>query len=292
MRRDCSVKIRYALIIVGYFASAGFAYADVITQPVGGGSGGTDSSSANYSMKAAAADPGVGQSQSANYIYDHGTLWEGDASAPPAEPGVGGDSGGGSGSGWDESPLTPQESEAVEAIVEAVKAISVPATGSVPEERFAETVRKALAQATPMPRVIVSVNPESGVQKVAVILARKAWPWPLWLALASIVIGLMTFVLLMAGVLAGPRVLWTGVLLVVLGVAIGLVARSYYRSAYRAMDATAIVDERTVSSAEIGGAVKEVMENLPVGGHRLTVLGDALLPQMTITVYVKQVVPI
>src|SRR3989344_5215260 len=82
-----------------------YAYADQVQEGAGGVGG--DTSSTGYQAKTASADPGVGTSQSANYVYDHGTLWFDDESgyvAPdPTPTPTSGGGGSSSGSGWIES---------------------------------------------------------------------------------------------------------------------------------------------------------------------------------------------
>lgn len=86
--------------VAAVIVSFSFAYAETAQESSGGGGG--DASSAEYQVKMAVADPGVSTSQSANYLYDHGTLWFDDVEAatlPPPSVGGSGGSGGSSGSG-------------------------------------------------------------------------------------------------------------------------------------------------------------------------------------------------
>lgn len=301
------MKARFIFIVLGALISADFAFADMVSQPVAGG-GGTNASSAGYSMKAAAADPGVGRSQSANYIYDHGTLWATGTSTatstPQPEPGFGGNGDGGSGSGWDEwwdinnpdlgiSPITPVKSPVTESVIKIVKAVvSLLEVGAVPMERFSVMVKPWITEKCPGGCVIVGVNPQNGVQEVAVMLVKRVMPWPLWLAIALVILGVLGTIASVVGTLSGRRWLVSAGVLVALALGLGIWLRFHYRAAFRAENATAIVDERTVSAGEIDGVVRGLAEELPLGGHKLTVLGSPEAPQMTITIYVKKTLPI
>lgn len=301
------VKARHILVLVSAtLLFADFALADMVTQPVSGG-GGVDAASGNYSMKAAVADPGVGQSQSANYIYDHGTLWAmGTSTAtvtPPIEPPIGGDGGTGSGSGWDEwwdiedpdlgiSPITPEKSPVVEKVIAAVQEIASPEIGSVPVENFPKKVMPWIVEKCPNGCVIAGVNAENDIQEVAVTLVKRALPWPFWIVILAIILGILAFVGFGVGMLTGHRVVWGAGAAIVIALGAGVWMRYHYRAAYRAMDFTSIVDARVVSAEQADGAVKGIAEELVVGGHRVTVLGSQSSPQVMITVYVKKALPI
>ena len=291
------MKIRSIAFIVAVLSIADFAFAQTYTQTQSEVGGGVSASSANYGMKAAPGAPGVGQSQSANYIYDHGTIWEGDA-AP-----IGGDSGGGSGSGWDEwwdiadpdlgiSPLAPTPSPTVAAVVLAVKAVEPAFTGAVPAAQFAPTLKRALEKPTSVPALFVRVDAEKSVREIAIVLTKRVIPWPLWIALALAVLGIISLILFGAGKGRERRLLWVAGIAIVLAIVVALVTRSVYRARYANQDFSTITDSIMVSGAEVGSAVKKIMEELPLGSHRITVTGDSLAPQITITIYVRQSLPI
>ena len=304
------IGMRYPLIVLAFLFSAVFAFADdVVTQPVAGG-GGTDSSSGNYSMKAAVAEPGVGQSQSANYIYDHGTLWEEGTSTPTVtpptiDPPIGGGGGGGSGSGndWDEwwdiedpdlgiSPLTPAKNPVVEEVVRAVRETSSPEMGAVPAENFKQKTASWIMEKCPNGCVLVGVNPDNGIREVAVTLVKRVLPWPFWVVILLILLGIAGMAAFALGALTGSRVVWGAGAVIVIALGAGIWMRAHYRTVFREMDFTSIVDARVVSPDQADEAVKGIADKLPVGGHTITVLGGAEMPQMTITVYVKKALPI
>lgn len=286
--------------------SVGFAFAqDSLTQQ-GAGGGGSDATSANFSMKAAVADPGVGQSQSANYIYNHGTLWIADGSTltlpPPVEVPIGG-SGGGSGSGWDDwwgiedpdlgvSAFTPAKSAVVEEVVQVVREVSSPEMGAIPVENFKQKAASWIIEKCPNGCVLVGVNPDNGISEVAVTLVKRVLPWPFWLVIALIVVGIAGMIAFALGALTGSRVVWGAGALVLIGLGVGAWMRAHYRLAFRETNFMSIVDARVVSQEQADEAVKTITDELPLGGHTITVLGDGEAPQMTITVYVKKALPI
>lgn len=299
------LKARHILVLVGAFLFVDFALAQDTLSQSGSGGGGANAASSNYSMKAAVADPGVGQSQSANYIYDHGTLWAVGASTgpitPSPEPGVGG--AGGSGSGWDEwwdikdpdlgiSPVTPEKNVAVEEVIAVVREFASPEIGSVPIENFPKKVIPWIVEKCPNGCVVVGVNPENGIQEVAVTLVKRALPWPFWVAIMLIIAGVLAFIAFGVGVLSGHRVVWGAGAAIVIALVAGIWMRYHYRAAYRAMDFTSIVDVRVVSPEQAEQAVREIASELAIGGHKVTVLGSPSAPQVMITVYVKKALPI
>lgn len=300
------MKARHIIVLLGALLSVNFAFAqDSVTQQ-GAGGGGADAASANFSMKAAVADPGVGQSQSANYIYDHGTLWIADGSTstppPPGEVPIGG-GGAGSGSGWDEwwdindpdlgiSALTPEKSVVVEEVVRAVQEVSSPEMGAIPVENFKQKAASWIIEKCPNGCVLVGVNTDNGISEVAVTLVKRVLPWPFWLAIALVALGIAGMIAFALGALTGSRVVWGAGALVVIGLGAGVWMRAHYRSAFREADFMSIVDARVVSQEQADEAVKAIADELPLGGHTITVLGSADAPQMTITVYVKKALPI
>jgi len=308
VRRDYSVKTRYILVVVGTFLSANFAFAQGMLTQSGSGGGGTDATSANFSMKAAVADPGVGQSQSANYIYDHGTLWVAGVSTstlPPVEVPIGGSGGGGSGSGWDEwwdiddpdlgissLPPPPEKNPVVEEVVRVVQEVSSPEMGAIPAENFKEKTVSWIVEKCTKGCVLVAVNPDNSIREVAVTLVKRVLPWPFWIAIALMVFGIAGIALFMMGALAGHRAVWGAGALIMIGLGAGIWMRAHYRAAFRQMDFTSIVDARVVSPDEADKAVGEIADELPVGGHTITVASGKDTPQMTITVYVKKALPI
>lgn len=286
---------------------ANFAFAQTFTQTQSQVGGGISISSANYDMKGAAGDTGVGVtvSQSANYIYDHGTVWEGSASSTPPPPGeepIGGEGPGGSGSGWDDwwdiadpdlgiSALTPAKSPTVVAVVEAVKVVAPATTGAVPEERFAPTVKKALTKPSPVPVIIVKVNPDKGVKEIAIVLTKRVIPWPLWIALILAILGVISLIIFGVGRGRQARFLWAAGILIVLAIVVALVTRSVYQARYASRDFGTITDSIVVTGAEVGSAVKKIMEDLPLGSHQITVTGSDRAPELVITAYVRQSLP-
>ena len=289
-----------------------FAYA-ATTQTQSGQGGGASAGSSGYAMKAATGDPAVGQSRSAHYIYDHGTTWASATSAPvvviPPDDGppIGGDSGMGSGSGWDEwwgmedsdlgiTPLTPAKDATVATVITGVRsaASASVAGGAVPQERFPAVVTKALAApaVSSAPTVVIAVDGNKVIREMAIVLAKRVIPWPLWLALLFVSCGFVSFALFFLGHLADVRFAWAAAALVVLGVAVALVARGIYRAEYANDDFGTIADTATMGRAAAGAAVQAIMRDLPIGAHRVVMMAEGPVPQVTMTVYVKRYLPI
>ena len=53
-------------------------------------------------------------------------------------------------------------------------------------------------------------------------------------------------------------------------------------------DLATIVDEAVVSRIQSIETVKGIMHDLPLGAHRVTIMGDSLSPQVIMTIYVKR----
>ena len=257
-------------------------------------------------MKMAAGDPGVGQSTSAHYIYDHGTLWVAASSATTVVPIIPSDDGPGigggfaSGSGWDDwwdiedadlgtAPLTPLKSEAVVAVVAEMKAgVAKPATGAVSAEKFAPKIEETLKKPIAKPVVIVSVGLDNVVREMAVVLIRREMPWPFWLAIILILCGIVSLAAFFVGKGSSKRLLWIAGSLVMIGIVTGVVARIVYIGEYAKDDLVTIVDEAVVSRVQSVETVKGIMRDLPPGAHRVTITGDSLSPQVIMTIYVKR----
>ena len=297
------MKIRFIAFIVAVLSIADFAFAQTYTQTQSQVGGGISISSGSYDMKGAVGDAGVGVtvSESANYIYDHGTIWEGTSTA--SEEPIGGSGPGGSGSGWDEwwdiedpdlgiSALTPTKNPTAVEVVKAVKAVAPATIGAVPEAQFVPTLKKALVKPTFVPQVIATVNAEKNVKEIAIVLTRRVIPWPLWIALVLAVLGIISLVLFGIGRGREARYLWAAGALIVLAIIIALVTRSVYRARYASEEFGTITDSIVVSGTEAGDAVKRVMEELSLGSHQITVTGTSLAPELVITIYVRQALPI
>jgi hypothetical protein len=303
------VNTRLVLVFAAamYATGASFAWAQTAVPSQSGQGGGVSAASANFSMKAAAADPGDGQSRSANYIFDHGTLWGGDATSTDG-PGIGGDptgggSGGGSGSGWDEwwgmdnpelgiSPLTPAPSPVVAKIVSEVRGSGTAPMGAVPQEKFPGVVVNVLKKPSGAPVVVVAVDGNKAIREVAIVLTRRTVPWPLWIAAILALMGLAAIVAFFLRGRIDRRLSWAGGLLVLIGIVMMIVLRIMYGMEYAADDFGAIADTRVVAPDQAAGAVREIMRSLPLGAYRVTVTGSAGAPQAVMTIYVKRTLPI
>ncbi len=295
----CRVKKRFiALFFVTLMVYAGFVLAQTVTKTQEGQGGGISAGSANYVMKMAVADPGVGQSRSENYIYDHGTLWV--SVAPPigGGGGIGGIGGvggggisGGSGSGWEEPWVT---APTVAKVVATIQAIAPKAAmgSAVPQTQFPQVVQKILEKEFFVPQIIVAVDENNVVREMVIVLTKRVIPLPLWIAFILIILGLIFLTAFVISRGKNTHLLWIGGLLVVLGIVVGITARIIYRAEYAKDNFSAITDSVVVSRDQAGETVKNIMETLPVGAHRVIITGDSLSPQIMMTIYVKRILPI
>ncbi len=292
-------------LLIAVFASVlfsvNFAFANTLSQDVSG-AGGTTAASSQYSMNIAVGEPTAGQSQSTSYIYDHGTSWatpSGDEPIGGVSPAVGGGFGGSSGSGWESVPIpelgvtapiaTPAPSAVVSRVASAVpKARSI----AVSQVEFPRVVQAAIVIPTFVPQVIGSVDADNTLRELAIVLTKRVIPWPLWLALALIALGVILLGIFFAGGLEKRGVLWGAGVAIALGLILGLITRFAYRSYEFTPDFSQITDSTIVSPAEAGNAVRNIFETMPLGAHRITVSGTKDSPQLVITVYVKGALPI
>ncbi len=294
-------------LLIAVFASAlfsvNFAFANTVSQEVTG-AGGTTAASAEYSMNIAVGEPAAGQSLSPSYIYDHGTSWAGSTATPPDDTPIGGgggsgSSGGSSGSGWESVPIpelgvtAPIAAPAPSAVVSRV-ASAVPKARSiaVSQVEFPRVVQAAIVMPTFVPQVVGSVDENNTLRELAIVLTKRIIPWPLWLALVLVALGVMLLGIFFTGGLEKREVLWGAGVAIVLGLIVGLITQFAYRSYEFTPDFSQITDSTVVSPAEAGNAVRNIFETMPLGAHRITVSGTKDSPQLVITVYVKGALPI
>jgi hypothetical protein len=293
------------------------AYAETVQEGSGGGGG--DTSSASYQMKTAVADPGVSTSQSANYLYDHGTLWFDDeavglVSPPPSLPpatspqgggggGSSGSGGGGSGSGWISSFFGGGDSSQVggvspavdvaftdtPAVVEAVKDIPRAAQSSVRAEDVPAVLTRVLAYPQAMPRIIRAVDSTGTVRAITVILVKNVIPWLLWLALALIVLGSVALAVFAAKPEERRPFLWIALTLIALGLGTSLIAFLAYRAA--PLDMNTVVSSQTVGIDGVNEAMQKLATDLPLGAHRITVTGVGGTAILTLQVLIRPAFP-
>lgn len=292
-----------------------FSYARAETAQEGSGGGGGDATSAGYQVKTAVADPGVSTSQSANYLYDHGTLWFDDETAeitPPSSPppatsppdggsGGSGSSGGGSGSGWitslfDDNSQIGGVSPAADvpftdtpAVTEAVKDIPRAAQAAVRFEDAPMALTRVLESPRPVSRILRVVDNAGTVRELDLVLVKRVFPWLIWLAFALVVLGGVTLAAFATERLKNALFAWLGGAGILLGLAIGF----YVRFAYRLPppDINTIVSSQTVSVSEVNKAVKKLMNDLPVGAHIITAQNAEGKTVLDIKVFVRLTLP-
>lgn len=256
-------------------------------------------------MNNAAAEPAVGQSTSANYVYDHGTVWIGDGETSPVEPPIGGLSPDfddeNSGSGWDEwwdledpdlgiSPLTPAKSETVAAAVSATA--PAPAALAVASSEFPRVFEAAIAKETFVPQVVGSLDEGNRVRELGIVFTKRIIPWPLWIAVALIALGIISLSIFFAGRGMHRWLLWFAGICIVLGVIAAFLVRAYYRSLDYSPDPSVIVETLGIPSSEVGSTVRRIAEELPLGMRRITVRGAENSIELIIMIYVKGMLPI
>ena len=312
MRRDIfpvkTVRFIAPLIILLFSVNLAFAQTatDVQSQEVAGGGGG-DTSSAGYQAKTASADPGVGTSQSSNYVYDHGTLWFDDvpASVPPPSSTPTPTSGGGgssSGSGWTLSlfggnPQVGGVSPEVDVPftdtpeVAAVVAEVPTATFSAVKQADAPTVlNRILEDPQPTPQIIRLVDEKGVTRELNIVLFKRIVPWPLWIAFAIILLGAAAIAgfVIMRG--SKDYLLWIGGMLILTGVVTGIVVRFAYRAT--PIDPTAITSIGIVPVAEAATTVKKLMVDLPLGVHVINATDSNGRKVLTVKVFITPALPI
>ncbi len=282
-----------------------YAYADQVQQGAGGGGG--DTTSAGYQVKTAAADPGVGTSQSANYVYDHGTLWFDDVPAQPSPvvtPTGGGGSGASSGSGWIErlfggnaepgvGGISPEvdvpftDTPAAAAVVAEVPK----ATFSAVKQADAPTViNRILEDPQPTPQIIRLVDEKGVTRELNIVLFKRIVPWPLWIAFAIILLGAAAIAgfVIMRGM--KDYLLWIGGMLILTGVVMGIVVRFAYRAT--PIDPAAITSIAVVPVLEANTAVKKLMVDLPLGVHVVNATDSFGRKVLTVKVFITPALPI
>lgn len=281
-----------------------FAYAESTQESAGGGGG--DASSTGYVMKNAIADPAVGVSASANYTYDHGSLWFEEVPSvispipPPVGGGGGGSSmGGSSGSGWlyslfgggIEAPIAsvpftdmPNVAEALDGIAEEDEEYAVRA------ENAPVAVKSALRAPRKTPRIIRVVDEAGVTREINIILFKRITPWPLWLAFILLLIG--AFILLLMVVWRGSkeRLLWIGGAFIILGVIIGIMVRFAYRAV--PIDPNAVVSLNSLSASRARELVMSMMKEMPLGAHVIHVTGASGETTLVIKVFITPALPI
>ena len=287
-----------------------FSYASPDQVQEGAGGVGGDTSSTGYQAKTASADPGVGTSQSANYVYDHGTLWFDDESgyvAPDPTPTPTPTSGGGgasSGSGWlaelfggntepgvggvspeEDAPFTDTPSAA------AVVAEVPTATFSAVKQADAPTVlTRILEDPQPTPQIIRLVDDMGVTRELHIVLFKRIVPWPLWIAFAVILLGAAAIAgfVIMRG--AKDHLLWIGGVLILIGVVTGIVVRFAYRAT--PIDPTAITSIGVVPVTEATATIKKFMVDLPLGVHVINATDSFGRKVLTVKVFITPALPI
>lgn len=282
-----------------------------VQEGVGGGSG--DTSSASYQAKTASADPGVGTSQSANYLYDHGTLWFDDLPVsglppPPPDdvipPSVPINGGGNSGSGWltglfggNTEPgvggISPEADVPFTDTPEAAAVVAeVPtATYSAVKQVDAPTVlNRILEDPRPVPQIIRLVDEKGVTRELNIVLFKRIVPWPLWIAFAIILLGAAAIAgfVIMRGM--KDYLLWIGGMLVLTGVVMGIVVRFAYRAV--PIDPTVITSIGVVPVAEANATVKKLMVDLPLGVHVVSATDSLGKKALTVKVFITPALPI
>lgn len=310
MRRDVSVKkVHFIAPLIVVMLYANLAWAQTATdaqlqEAVGGGSG--DTSSSGYQAKTASADPAVGTSQSANYVYDHGTLWFDDESgyvAPdPTPTPTSGGGGSSSGSGWIESlfgsnpqvgGVSPEADVPFTDTPEAAAVVAeVPAaTFSAVKQADAPTVLNRILEDPQFTPQIIRLVDEKGVtRELNIVLFKRIVPWPLWIAFAIILLGAAAI----AGfvIIRGSKdyLLWIGGMLILTGVVTGIVVRFAYRAT--PIDPTAITSIGVVPVLEANTTVKKLMVDLPLGVHVVNATDSFGRKVLTVKVFITPALPI
>ncbi len=275
-------------------------------------------SSAGYQAKAAVGDPAVSKSQSANYIYDHGTLWFDESASPetplssnsPSAP-MGGDndsvsgggSGGNSGSGWPESLFGgsgPQiGGEAPDTDIPFTDTPEVTAViGGIPQakpravrmEDAPRAVEYAVANPQTEPQVIRLVDEKGVVRAINIVLLKRITPWPLWIAFVLVILGGAVLVVFTAGRGVHPYLIWVAGGLILIGVIIGIVVRVAYRLV--PIDTKIITSINVVPVGGTDAAVKKLMEELPIGVHVIEATDMAGKKALTVKVFITPALPL
>lgn len=299
--------------------AADFALAQIIQTQQGVGAEGADTGSANYLIKTVVGEPGVGRSQSANYIYDHGTTWGGFATStsqpppqpPPSSGGGGGGSGGGGGGGGGAPSLVISgggsgsgigggggeggapgiggispavDEEIMEAITES---ISEEETAVIQEEEIVSYIEETLQTNFRKPRVIQIVDKNNVVRGVIIMLLRRVIPWPLWLALLFLIIGTFTLTRVYHDGLWYRENVWLASGLIIAGITLGWATRSIYRIDPASFGINQTTTASTVQPAQAGDVVRGIVHKKPIGVHRVTVVNGDGVETMKITIFVK-----
>ncbi len=301
-------KLPFIAVFAVVFASATFALAQTVEQAQGSaGGGGENTSSAGYQAKAAAADPGVGTSQSSNYVYDHGTLWFEDVAAyvPPAPspaPSGGGGTGTNSGSGWlsnlfgSDPQIGGISPEADVPFTDTPESASVVA--EIPKAAFSavkaadapSAVLRMLENPRYEPQIVRLVDEKGVTRELNIVLFRRIVPWPLWIAFTVIALGIV--VLVGFAVFRGAKdyLLWIGVPLVLVGIIGGVVTRYTYRSV--PIDTKAITSIGVVPVSEADATVKKLMAEMPIGVHVVEATDSTGRKALTVKVFITSALPI
>lgn len=299
-------KVRFIAFFIVVSLYGNLALAKTVTQNSTGG-GSDDVSSFNYQAKTVVADPGVGGSQSTNYIYDHGTIWFDDGltdtvSSPESVPvtNVGGRS---SGSGWIKSlfDIEPQiggVSPVVEVSFEDTSTANafmanIPQTSNMSAVRMVDApqaVLNAIENPQPLPQIIRLVDDAGITREIYIVLFKRIVPWLLWIAFACIALGALTLLAFTLIRGAGEYVLWVGGVLIIIGVIGSVVIRFAYRSA--PIDPRVVASINVVSEAEATPAVMKLMDTMPIGVHVIKVADARGKVPLTIKVFITPALPI
>lgn len=307
MRRDIQLKkvhLVAPLLVVMLYANLAWAQTPVQEST---GSGGADSASANYQVKAAVGDAGVGESQSTNYIYNHGTLWFDDVPAyvPPPIPlptPISGGGGGSSGSGWLVSLLggnpqiggiSPEVDVPFTDTPEAAAVITdIPQSSqsAVRVESAPAAINRALNSPRFTPQVIRLVDDTGVTRELNIVLFKRIMPWLLWIALLIIIVGAVLIMGFIGMRGAKEYLLRVGVVLVLIGVVMGIIVRFAYRAV--PIDTKAITSITVVSVSEASAIVKRLMTDLPLGVHVVEATNSLGKKVLTVRVFITPALPI
>jgi hypothetical protein len=289
--------------------NASFALAQTSQDQKGVGGGGGDTTSSGYQVKAALGDPGVGQSQSANYVYDHGTLWFDNeptesAQNPVSVPSSGGGDGGNSGSGFfgnlfrggndpqigGVAPDMDVSFTDTPAVAEFVKELPKTKPRAVRAPDASQAIEYAVRHPEPLPQVIRLVDEKGATKEINMVLFKRIYPWPLWIAFCLIVLGaglLIGFTLVRG---AHEYMLWVAGILILIGVLGGIVIRFAYHVS--PIDTRVITTIGVVPEAEGKVVVERLMQELPLGVHVVKIVDDAGRASLTVTVFITPALPI
>ena len=300
-------KVHFIAPLIVVMLYANLAWAQTAPVQEGAGGGGGDTSSTGYQAKTAVTDPGVGTSQSANYLYDHGTLWfddepEGVSPEPIPTPTGGGGSGSSSGRGWierlfGENPqiggVSPEADVPFTDTPEAAAIIAEYPQASFSAVKYVDAptaVSRSLENPQFAPQIIRLIDEKGVARELNIVLFKRIMPWPLWIALAIIILGVgaITGFVIMRG--SKDYLLWIGGVLILIGVVTGIVVRFAYRVV--PINPTVITSIGVVPVSEANATVKKLMTDLPIGVHVVEATDSFGKKALTVKVFITPALPI